>query len=159
MEQKSNMLSPIQFRIVNINTIQSEYNQPKAFEYIEGQGHVNFNVDPKVGFKVDSDLAFVTLNITASIIPTKEIFFKTSIVFTFAIVDLKNIIVEKENKILHFKHKTQEDALILPLISISFSTARGIIMERYSGTVLQAELLPIVDPKVFIKPKTKETKN
>ena len=44
------------------------------------------------------------------------------------------------------------------LISIAYSTARGIVIERTQGTFLNGTILPVIDPNVFLKEAKESSK-
>lgn len=145
-------LPKIEFKLIGIHNLKYEYNHP--INQVEFKpGVVNYNIDPKVGFKVDLNQIIITLNIDAKIIQTDELFFKSSTVYVFEIADLKSIIVKSEDNSMKFKYPEQEEGFVLSLISVSYSTTRGMFIEKGAGTILQGDFLPVIDPNIFIKKK------
>lgn len=66
--------------------------------------------------------------------------------FHFKIKNFTDFYVLKENNRLTFS-----GLLIATLLGLSFSTARGIIFEKFSNTKFQGVILPVVDPKEMLQ--------
>lgn len=157
MEEIKKVFPKIEYKLTGIFTSKFNFNNPVK-SFIAKPGISNYNIDPKVGCNIDTNQFFVILNISSKIVETDETFFNSSTTFLFEMNNLKDIIEKNENNLVIFKHKEQEERTLLSLISISYSTMRGIILEKGSGTILQTEILPIIDPNVFIKKKELEKK-
>ncbi len=65
--------------------------------------------------------------------------------FTFEVDNLNELISQKEGQ------QYLDDTLHLSVMGIAFSTARGIIITRGAGTVLNDAYLPIVNPATLLK--------
>jgi len=65
--------------------------------------------------------------------------------FHFHIENIEEFIEESEG------NKKISDNLGTTLISIAYSTARGIVLERTQGTFLNGTILPVIDPKELLK--------
>ncbi len=64
--------------------------------------------------------------------------------FYFSVENLKEFTrTERDGSV------AMELLLAASLLSIAYSTARGILFERLKGTVLERGILPIIDPKEF----------
>lgn len=152
---------PVGYKLLKVITTEFSFNGPKKpFTYIPGS--VNYNILPKVGLNPDLSQVIVTLDIAGNIKDTEEEFFKTSSTFIFEVEDMKELI-EWEDKKPVFKDSTQEINLFSAMIGIGYSTCRGIIMEKGARTILQSDILPLVNPMIFInrnslklKPKSKK---
>lgn len=114
-------------------------------------GAINYNVDPAVGFNLEMNQANVDIEIIAKVVSTDEEFFTCAIAFIYGIPDLKNIIEINTENIIIFKNKALEGYVVQSLIGVSYSTLRGIIMEKCSGTILQTNLLPVINPATFLR--------
>jgi hypothetical protein len=49
------------------------------------------------------------------------------------------------------KHLEIHSGLANAIASISYSTARGIILSRFQGTALREFILPVIDPNSLLK--------
>lgn len=140
----------IQFKLIQIITTEFGFTQiVKKFE--KTAVSVNYNIEPKIGFRLELSQMIVTLEVTAMIISTKESFFKASSTFVFEIANINDIVQKSSDNVLSFKDVNQKKPFIASLIGIAYSTMRGIIIEKGSGTILQTEFMPLIDPNVFIK--------
>lgn len=61
--------------------------------------------------------------------------------FHFVVDNLSDFILPKENASFHM-----DAAIGVTLLSMAYSTARGIVYERTRGTFLDGVLLPVIDP-------------
>lgn len=69
-----------------------------------------------------------------------------SLLFYFKVNDLKNWVVIDENK-SEYIHQM----LATTLFSIAYSTARGILLTRFQGTVFSNFVLPIINPATIFQ--------
>ena len=81
----------------------------------------------------------------------KEIqFCNLTVFFEFHVIGLKKL-AHKKNTI------SIPDGLLNHLFVISYSTMRGILFEKCSGTYLSELILPAIDPTMIIPKKHQET--
>jgi len=143
----------IEYRIAGVILDKFHFNTlSKVFEPKHGAPLANYNIMPTIGFTIDKNEAFVSIGIIGTIKETGEEFINASCRFIFVVTNLKNLMENIDGKI-HFKDKEVERALVPSLIGVSYSTTRGILLSRGAGTILQSEILPVVDPNIFLKPK------
>jgi len=64
--------------------------------------------------------------------------------FHFHVDNLEDFVEENENG------KQVDSVLGTTILSIAFSTSRGIIIERTQGTYLEGIILPVIDPKELL---------
>jgi hypothetical protein len=64
--------------------------------------------------------------------------------FTFEVENLNELITEIEGK------QSLDDTLHFSVMGIAFSTARGIIITRGAGTILNDAYLPVVNPATLL---------
>ena len=69
---------------------------------------------------------------------------KITIVYVFNVENVQNYIVEDDG------NEGMHPALGIALASISYSTSRGIIMEKTSNMAIDPIVLPIVDPTLLL---------
>lgn len=141
---------PIEFKLIHVGVLDFAFNQIKK-EFDPNSFPVGYHIDPKIGINIPMSHITVTLIITATIIPTKESFLKTTSLFVFEIAKINDIAEIGQNNTVAFKNIKDKKPFLASLIGISYSTMRGIIMEKGSGTILQSNFLPLIDPNTFIK--------
>lgn len=140
--------TPVGYKLLKVITTEFSFNGPKKpFTYAPGS--VNYNVLPKVGLNPDLSQVIVTLEIAGNIKHTEEEFFKTSSTFIFEVEDMEELIKWEDKKPV-FKDSAQEISLFCAMIGIAYSTCRGIVMEKGARTILQSDILPLVNPMIFI---------
>jgi len=71
-----------------------------------------------------------------------------SIEYFFYIENLEDYVVEVNDKQDHF---LLQDVLIHTLISIAYSTSRGIVLARTQGTLMNGVILPVIDTRVLME--------
>lgn len=122
---------------------------PEGFIRDHIQGY-DVNVDYKTGFNVDkkaakSDLA---IQVSSRSEPEQE---EASCLYDFSffysIENFNSLVEDVEQK----EGLSVNIHLIRSLSGISYSTARGILMTRLQGTVLQSFVMPIIDPGELIE--------
>lgn len=70
----------------------------------------------------------------------------------FEISDMKSVIkIENENFNI-------PDELLINFISLTYSSARGIIFAKTQGSYLNQYILPVIDPKVLLEHKLRQMK-
>jgi hypothetical protein len=140
----------IEFKLSQILSLDFSYRQ-LTIPFEQASGGVNYNVTPNIAVSLERNEIIVTMSVVGTLTQTKEDFFNASTRFIFLLQNLSSILGKKEDNTVQFKDKVQEKNLITSLIGISYSTLRGMIIEKGSGTILQMEFLPLVDPQIFLK--------
>lgn len=72
------------------------------------------------------------------------IYAEYGIEFHFHVENLEDFVEENE------KGKQLDSTLGATILSIAFSTSRGILIERTQGTYLEGIILPVIDPKELL---------
>jgi hypothetical protein len=67
--------------------------------------------------------------------------------FLFSIENFSELVHEEEDGL------SISSSLGNAMASISYSTARGILLTRFQGTILKDFILPVIDPNVLLKPE------
>jgi len=70
-----------------------------------------------------------------------------SIEYIFYVENLADYVVEINDKQDHF---LLQDILIHTLLSIAYSTSRGIVLSRTQGTLMNGVILPVIDTRVLM---------
>lgn len=155
MDKKENKPS-LEYKITNVIIDRFNYNSlTKIFKPEPGESLVNYNIVPNAGFIVDKNEAVVTISINGSIKSTNEEFVNISVRFIFEVKNLKDFVEEVGGKIT-FMEKSNEKNLLASIVGVSYSTMRGILITKGAGTILQTELLPVLDPNIFFKSKSED---
>ncbi len=117
---------------------------------------VDYNINPTVQFHLEKEELIIVMDTTAVIKETQEELMQIEVMFGFEIKDLRNLIAPSgpDQK---YGFKNPEHAKIFPvLIGLSYSTLRGIVLEKTRGTLLTKNFMPVVDPNLFVNPKLPE---
>ncbi len=147
---------PEKIHLLSVRVIKGNIDVGDDFE--EGQlASFNIEFDSKEGFGLDDKLVRIvfTTRITAvneenGVLPLTAEF---SLEFIFKIDNLTDYISRFDEEI---KNINVHYALGHTLLGIVYSTARGIILTRTQGTVVQEGiLLPVIDTSILLK-KTEE---
>lgn len=130
MENKE-LISKYPFRIVDVKTNSyQEGNIPDDKTNEFNKEHIKFNIQASVGFSKDKNLVQVNFSISYEYEESQLLNINTDTVFAFD--DIEGL--DLENKILW-----------ATLMGISFSTIRGIIINRTRGSFLDEIYLPIIN--------------
>lgn len=145
MENKEKELQ-FQMRISSVNVLRfSQYDiedfDPNKFDAIEYQSDYGVKVLP------DSSEIAVETTLKLKVQELDSYFGELKVLMKFQITPFDNIIkkVDDEFQI--------PDLLIFNLFNILTGTLRGILYEKLRGTILQNEVLPLIDIKDLMKAK------
>ncbi|GJQ44132.1 MAG: hypothetical protein D8M26_13565 [Ignavibacteriae bacterium] len=137
----------VTFRISSIKTVRFNIDNSEEVRNIDRKSFF-FNIslgtyinpgDKKIGFDV---IQFVSLD--------KEMSNKVSELISHIEFEIVNFdeVVQKSDKLNEIKIP---DQIMLTLISISLSTARGIFAAKVEGSALEGVYMPVIDPSTFKK--------
>jgi len=131
---KSNIITSDEFlnKPVDISNILVQYAQDTAFNFDEKAARIRLNINLQGVDEKD-----IPLGLTA----------EYGIEFQFFVENFNDFVTEAENQ------KTLNGQLGTILISIAYSTARGIILERTHNTYFKGAVLPVIDPKGLMSGK------
>lgn len=109
-----------------------------------------FSNESSTGVNFENDLFKIKLEISFFAVGEGEkeldIHASFGVEFSFTVSSLKNFIEEDGKKGMMIKEE-----LGVTLMSISYSTMRGIILQETKSTLLGSVILPIIDPKKLLK--------
>lgn len=138
------------FHLAKIEIIKSELTNLKSdFEEIK----VGFNIRIKDNYENNISVLRTHLEYFVSIDGEEVSILHYDVVFVFKVDNLENIITSSDKEI-------DEKILKTNMISISYSTLRGIIFSETKGNVVNDLILPQQNPNtLFEKMKSEELKN
>lgn len=113
---------------------------------------LKFNVDHGVDINNKAARFVLTISMTGVDEETQKplsVSGEYSIEFLFTVENLEDYVIRGETI-------TLDANLGVTLLSIAYSTARGIIATRTMGTVLNGIILPVIDPKKFFIENVKD---
>ncbi len=144
-----NKIIPSLISIVNLKIIESTI--LSNLECSEGnQGiidHVNYNFEVNNAFSIEDKLVKVDLTVMANAKDKNDHDVDARGKFRFEFIFfIKNFddLFDKENNSISFE-------LGVTLISIAYSSTRGLIYAKVSGTALKNLILPIINPSDLLK--------
>jgi hypothetical protein len=140
----------LSFHLAKIEIIKSELTNLKSdFEEIK----VGFNIRIKDNYENNISVLRTHLEYFVSIDGEEVSILHYDVVFVFKVDNLENIITSSDKEI-------DEKILKTNMISISYSTLRGIIFSETKGNVVNDLILPQQNPNtLFEKMKSEELKN
>ena len=140
--------------VLSIKTIKGNINAELYDEAVVIDGH-QFNINIEDGFDFNKKIMGITIEVNIQAVNnvlgevpvtgsyTHEIIFEIDNLQDFIDTTIENEIT---------KYVMDASMAVIP-ISIAYSTIRGIIFNRTQGTPLGSVILPIIDPKEFLKNK------
>lgn len=140
---------PGRVSIIEIKFIKGQIDAPESYspdtvkEYkINNTLELAFNITEKLAkseYKVDIE----TISSNSNNIEAKGSF---HIIFIFRIDNLEELAKLTKDNLVDL-----DPALGNALVSITYSTARGLLINKVSGTPLEKFILPVIDPNTLIK--------
>jgi hypothetical protein len=142
---------PISYKLLNINTYKFIFSFPPKILEDGANELVNFSFDPKIMFNIKEDFILIKFTIKANIKQNEEYIMEIETNFIFKVENLKDYVVTKKTTT---EFKDEKDLPFLAsIIGLSYSTMRGIILEKCKGTILEQNILPAINPMTFINSK------
>lgn len=140
---------PGKVSIIEIKFIKGQIDAPESYspdavkEYkIDNTLELAFNITEKLAkseYKVDIE----TISSNSNNVEAKGSF---HIIFIFRIDNLEELSKLNKDNLVDL-----DPALGNALVSITYSTARGLLINKVSGTPLEKFILPVIDPNTLIK--------
>jgi len=138
--------SVLEYRLGRITVEEFHLHRPKIEFKLEDTGNIlDFGISPSIATANDNSAVNVGLTIICKVRETQEEFCSISASFLIHC----RMVVERVSlqDVL-----TATPLLKAQLISIAYSTLRGILHERGRGTLLEFEPLPTISPSTFLSP-------
>lgn len=135
----------MQFKLKGVELLKTQINAP-VLDFAPKE----FQFDLSLESRIESTQKLIMVAVTADVRSDNktEKLATVSSVCIFGIENFDQIV-----KISPENHFETSDEVMFVLISISFSTLRGIMFEQFRGTYLHTAILPIIDPKQFVLQK------
>ncbi len=139
---------PEQIHIVSIQVTNANVSMTKGKDLVEKNKAFDINFKANTSLSLE-DQDFCKVDFTVDFLPTEQLKDQTdfsasfSIDFIFSIEHLQNFKVAVPGTEHGF---LLDSTLGTTLMGIVYSTARGIILTRTAGTILDSILLPVINP-------------
>lgn len=148
MSKNDPHIEPEKLNLKAVHIEKTAVEHPEGFETSEVSGFTQ-NVSQDVALNLQDEL--YRLRITFQVVtkmkqesPAASGAF--SLLFYFQVEDLKDWVVIDEDQREHI-----HQMLATTLFSIAYSTARGILLTRFQGTVFSNFVLPIINPAAIFQ--------
>jgi len=133
----------IRFRLAEVNTYYFQQNPPlKPFDQ-NNPSLIDYNLNFALPNKIEDNRVSIICKIEALIKETLERIGEIQTEFKFEIDSINDKPIKSSEKI-----GIPQD-IITTFVSITISTMRGIMIEKFRGTLLQHQLLPVINPTVI----------
>lgn len=146
----------LSFALHRINTHLIHLRAPtKKLEVKKDSIDMTYAISTAIKLYEDRHTASLDLHISGKVPETEEVIYQTALSFLFKLDGIP------EGVFLH-EVLDNDDNLVFHMLSMSYSTARGIVYQQGAGTVMQHSLLPTIDPNsllVDMKAARKEASN
>ncbi|MBY0478947.1 MAG: hypothetical protein K2Q24_14970 [Chitinophagaceae bacterium] len=145
-------VDPEKIQIVNIRTIKGNINGTSDIDETLIGGH-QFNFELGTGLNPEENIVGLQLMVSITAKDKNEVPLDIRGSYTHEII----FIVENLNEFLTETGTSEKKKFIVDgtlgsiLVSIAYSTVRGIIFTRTQGTSLGTVILPVIDPKQLMK--------
>ena len=149
--QDKNIFDPEKIALVDFKMIKGQVETPENFDIGKVGGHQLDN-SLKLGFNLGDKLAkadfIISIKTDSKGGNETEATGNFHLIFTYHIENLEELAIPEKNKQLNLN-----PGLANALSSVTYSTARGILLTRLQGTALQNFVLPIINPNNLLKNK------
>ncbi len=148
----------VRFAISGIRELEFFYKDPYLFlkDVQISEDNISANFELNYKWNLEENKFAVVFKISYSINEENNKHadcLKLSFMNEFQVDNLKDLFQVKENKEFEINEKLE-----VSLVSITISTARGIVFEKTKGTPLNRFILPIIDPSDVILSKKLNSK-
>lgn len=149
MWDNNSIFEPEKIRIIEFKMVKGQVDVPEDFDTADVEGHhvdnalqFGFNLSEQL-VKADFSIEVTTKSKT---LPRKEASGNFHLVFIYQVDNLDELAATNENHLIEL-----HPALANALSSITYSTARGILLTRLQGTALQTFVLPVINPNKLLR--------
>lgn len=142
------IFDPEKIVMIDLLVKRAEIETPEGFDVSKITGY-NLDNSLQLGFNIEEKLARTEFQINLKSESNGqndiEVHGRYTLVFLYLIDNLEELLVQddKQNSVIN-------PLLASALASLTYSTARGILMTRLQGTAFQKFILPVVDPSKLI---------
>jgi len=152
---KFGRLIPNKIHLLQVNIVRGFIDNPPGINagdivgFEVGMGYFNgFNLDEKL-VKTELEIKIASKHKEES--PRARGLFRLN--FLFSLDNFDELVKLDQSKL------KVSNSLGNALASISYSTARGILLTRFQGTILNDLILPVIDPNELLKPENSLARN
>lgn len=135
----------LSFKINNIDILEFSFTHPKEAFPKHSLFRFETNIEQKVNLEEGNIIVVSTFNIHCE--SSGETVGKAVIACVYGVENIKQFL--NETNVFQLPEQ-----FVIMFNSISTSTCRGVLFTLFRGTPLHTVILPIIDPKEFIKNKT-----
>lgn len=142
MKQEPKTQKPLEFRLRNIQITKCSFQKPE--KPIQEDQELGFSFE--FGVRFDGEKCEINIDVGSNIYfspKQKLVIGEIKTVTCFAINNFKDFVIKKN------QFEFPEDFVIM-LLSISFSTLRGIIVEKSASTLQYQVILPVINIKEIV---------
>ena len=133
----------LSFQMKGIELLDVKLNNPKQPLPAQTTFHFNISLEHKISHENKLVIVITTVNIIHEDNETRLGSLQASCIFEIANFD--DFLIEGSQQV------SIPDTILVTLNSVSISTVRGIMFSQFKGTFLHKAILPVVDPKAFVK--------
>lgn len=133
----------ITFQIKRIELLDVKLNCPRQPLPAQMTFHFNIGVEHKINPDNKWVIVITTIDVLHEDNETRLASLRASCVFEIA--NFEEFSIEGSHQV------SIPDDILVTLNSVSISTIRGIMFSHFKGTFLHSAILPVVDPKAFVK--------
>jgi|ERR1035437_5928011 preprotein translocase subunit SecB len=131
------------FQIKGIELLDVKLNYPKQPLSDQITFHFKIGLEQKISLENRLIIVITTIDVVHEDTETRLASLQVSCIYEIA--NFEDFIIEGTQQV------TIPDAILVTLNSVSISTVRGIMFSQFKGTFLHNAILPVVDPKAFVK--------
>lgn len=150
--QDKTIFDPEKVALVNFKMIKGQVDTPENFDPSKAAGY-QLDHSLQLGFSLEDKLAKADFSVSIKTDSKGENETEASgnfhLVFIYKIENLEELAIPEKSKRLNLN-----PGLSNALSSVTYSTARGILLTRLQGTALQNFVLPIINPNKLLRHKT-----
>lgn len=147
MAKKEQIQKPVKklgLRYLSINVLKFSQFDIGEFEIRQGEDVIEYQASFESKINSEKEEVIITTTLNLKIIEIDDIFCELKVASKFGVSPFENGIKEKDGKYLI------SESLLANFTAIIMGTLRGILHEKLKGTVLQNEVLPLIDLKAAI---------
>lgn len=146
-----NIFDPKKMTLIDFKIIKGQMDTPESFDINKVVGHqlenslqLGFNLEDKM-VKADFNISIKTDCKEAN---TNEATGNYHLLFIYRIENLEELAIPSNNNKI-----VLDPSLGNALSSVTYSTSRGVLLERMQGTALRNFILPIINPNSLLQNK------
>jgi hypothetical protein len=144
------IIAPDKIHLVRLKTIQGAINNEGPSPDIEVKGYA-YKSDAKIAINIVEKVIGIRLDVLMEGLAANREKLGLTARYTHELVFVVDNLEDFTDPAVEGKEPTVDPLILGTLLGIAYSTVRGILYTRTQGTPFASALLPVVDPKTFIK--------